>query len=134
MIFVNWYADWDTPLHVSSFGYPPGHCRSRFNDQNVSRAIVCCWAYAVMVCMSARVTVACSSVMPFIDEMPTCLYASASDHPYALFSLFLSPSAAWMVSAPWLLPVLPQSKVMMPQPSTTSPAAAARLISEELHL
>src|SRR5262245_27392369 len=98
MIFVNWYADWDTPLQVSSFGYAPGHCRSRLSDQNVRRAIVCCWAYVVMVCMSARVTVACSSVIPFIDEMPTCLYASASYHPYAVLSLFLRPSAAWMVS------------------------------------
>src|ERR1700712_3270685 len=130
MVWVNWYADCATPLHVSSFGYAPGHCRSRLSDQKLSRAIWCCCAYAVMVFMSLTVTVACSSVIPFIDEMPTCLYASASDHPYAVLSLFFSPSAAWMVNWPWLPPVLPQSKVMMPQPSTTRPAPAARLISE----
>src|SRR6202012_1335988 len=38
-IFVKSHDAWLTPLHVSSFGYAPGHCRSRLSDQKVSRAI-----------------------------------------------------------------------------------------------
>ena len=44
--------------------------------------------------------------------------------------MFFKPSAAWMVSWPRLPDVLPQSKVMMPPPSTPRPAPAARVSSE----
>ena len=47
-----------------------GHGRSRFTAQNVKRASSCAFAKAVSVCMSATVTMAFSSLRPFMDEMP----------------------------------------------------------------
>src|SRR3954464_15320485 len=94
---VNSQSGWAIPLQLETTP-PPAQPRSRFTDQNASRARPLDLAQLVMFCQVAVVVISCWSDRPFIPEMPWCAYASAVDQPKVDFSLLFRPWDAPTVS------------------------------------
>src|SRR2546430_1751 len=79
----------------------------------------------------AGLTVSCESVMPFIDEMPMCVYATAADQPNVVISLFFKASVVFCVSAATF--ELPKSNGIWVYTSMFAPSALDWSISRVPH-
>src|SRR6185436_12138475 len=127
VILVNSRSPWEMPLQLDTTP-PPGQGRSRFTDQNASRARPCDFAQSRIEVQVAGLVSSCWSDRPFMPEMPMCAYAVASDQPNADLSAFFRPSAALTVLVYMFAPP-PKSNGMIVNTSMFALSAAARVMS-----